>query len=154
MKILHRLIICIALAMGASPPAVAAADEMIIVRSERDFEDTMNALQQAIAERGYKVTRVQRVDVGLEAKGYQTDKYRVVFYGKAGEVEGLAERHPETIPFLPLSVAIFAERNQTLLATSRPRALKAFFPSAELAATFDRWERDLVAILEEVRQAR
>ena len=152
MKTLLQLLFCIAaLAMGAGP---TLADEMLIVRSDRDFEDTMTGLQGAIAARGYKVSRVQRVDVGLEAKGYQTDKYRVVFYGKADEVTRLAERHPELIPFLPLSVAIFAEGNQTLLATNRPRALKAFFTAPELASTFDRWEQDLVGIFEEVRRQR
>ena len=152
MKTLLQLLFCIAaLGMGAGP---TLADEMLIVRSDRDFEDTMTSLQGAIAARGYKVSRVQRVDAGLEAKGYQTDKYRVVFYGKADEVTRLAERHPELIPFLPLSVAIFAEGNQTLLATNRPRALKAFFTAAELASTFDRWEQDLVGIFEEVGRQR
>lgn len=152
MKILRHLFIF--LAVVAASASTALADEMVIVRSGRDFEDTMRALQAAIAARGYKVSRVQRVDVGLEAKGYQTDKYRVVFYGKPEEVPRLAERHPELIPFLPLSVAIFAEGDQTLLATNRPGALKAFFPEPELKATFERWEKDLVAIFDEVRQAR
>jgi uncharacterized protein (DUF302 family) len=154
MNALRRVFLCCLLTMGCGLPAIANADEMAIVRSERDFEDTMNALQGAIAAHGYKVSRVQRVDVGLEAKGYQTDKYRVVFYGKPEEIAALAEHHPEVIPFLPLSLAIFAERDQTLLATSRPRTLKAFFPAADLAATFDRWDKDLVDILEEVRHAR
>ena len=144
------LLLCIA-ALGMAP-APARADEMLIARSGRDFEDTMTSLQGAIAARGYKVTRVQSVDAGLEAKGYQTDKYRVVFYGKADEVARLAERYPELIPFLPLSVAIFAEGSQTLLATNRPRALKAFFAAPELAPTFERWEKDLVAIFDEVRR--
>jgi len=145
------LMLMAALAVLLAP---AQADEMLIVRSGRDFEEAMVTLQGAIASRGYKVTRVQRVDVGLEAKGYQTDKYRVVFYGKAEEVARLAEHHPELIPFLPLSVAIFAEGSQTLITTNRPRALKALFPAAELWPTFDRWEQDLLGIFDEVRQAR
>ncbi|MBT9613802.1 MAG: DUF302 domain-containing protein, partial [Burkholderiales bacterium] len=48
----------------------ASADELLMIRSSQNFEDAMTTLQGAIAERGYKVTRVQRVDVGLEAKGY------------------------------------------------------------------------------------
>lgn len=151
MNTLRRLLLLAAIAWL---PSAALADEMMIVRSGRDFEDTMSTLQNAITARGYTVSRVQRVDVGLEAKGYQTDKYRVVFYGKAGEVAALAERYPGLIPFLPLSVAIFAEGSQTLLATNRPRALKAFFPAPELKPTFEQWEKDLVAIFDEIRQAR
>ena len=152
MKTLLQWLLCLAaLGLGGGP---TRADVMLIVRSGRDFEDTMASLQGAIAARGYKVSRVQRVDAGLEAKGYQTDKYRVVFYGKADEVARLAERYPELIPFLPLSVAIFAEGEQTLLATNRPRALKAFFTAPELAATFERWEKDLVSIFDEIRRQR
>jgi len=152
MRMLLRLLLAFAVAIGLS--AVAMADEMLIVRSGSDFEETMSTLQASIAAHGYIVSRVQRVDVGLEAKGYQTDKYRVVFYGKADEVKALADKHPGLIPFLPLSVAIFAEGPQTMLATNRPRALKTFFPSPELAATFDQWEKDLVDIFDEIRKGR
>jgi uncharacterized protein (DUF302 family) len=138
---LLRLLLAFAVAIGLS--AFAMADEMLIVRSGSDFEETMSTLQASIAAHGYIVSRVQRVDVGLEAKGYQTDKYRVVFYGKADEVKALADMHPGLIPFLPLSVA-----------TNRPRALKTFFPSPELAATFDQWEKDLVDIFDEIRKGR
>lgn len=143
----------LALAVVTFAPG-ALADEMLMVRSGRDFEDTMSTLQNAISARGYTVSRVQRVDVGLEAKGYQTDKYRVVFYGKPAEVAALSRLHPELIPFLPLSVAIFSEGRQTLLATNRPGTFKVFFPAPELVPAFERWEKDLISIFDEVRQAR
>ena len=140
------LLACVALPAGA--------DELLIVRSAQNFEDAMTTLQSAIAEHGYKVAKVQRVDVGLEAKGYKTDRYRVVFYGRPGEVEALASKYPNLIPYLPLNVAIFAEGGQTILTTARPGVLKEFFPQPELQPIFDRWEKDLVAILDEVRQTR
>lgn len=130
------------------------ADDLMLVRSGQNFEEAMATLQAAIAAHGYKVARVQRVDVGLEAKGYKTDRYRVVFFGKPGEVEELAAAHPGLIPYLPLNIVIFAEESQTLLATARPGVFKSFFPTPELAPVFDRWERDLTAILDEVRKTR
>lgn len=129
------------------------ADEMIMVRSDRDFDETMNALQDAIHHQGYKVSKVQRVDVGLEAKGYKTDKYRVVFYGKAEEIKSLAEHYPRLIPFLPLSIAIFSEGNQTLLATNRPRSFKTLFSETSLHSTFDLWDHDLINILDTVKKS-
>lgn len=132
----------------------AQADELFIVRSAQNFEEAMSTLQAAIAAQGYKVAKVQRVDVGLEAKGYKTDRYRVVFFGRSGEVQELAARHPELIPYLPLNVAIFAEGSQTILVTARPIVLKQFFPDPALAPVFERWDRDLGEIMDEVRQAR
>lgn len=133
---------------------IAHADEMLIVRSAQNFEEAMSTLQAAIKEQGYKVTRVQRVDVGLEAKGYKTDRYRVVFYGKPGEFETLAAQHPDLVPYLPLSVAIYAEEGNTILTTARPGLLKQFYPEANLKPVFERWEKDLVKIFDTVRETR
>jgi hypothetical protein len=77
-----------------------------------------------------------------------------VFYGKPEEVAQLAANHPELIPYLPLNVAIFAERDNTLLVTSRPGVLADFFPDPELKAVFMRWEKDLDDIVSEVQEAR
>ena len=152
MSRLRRQLLVLALCCGL--PAAAVADELLIVRSAREFDETMSALQNAISARGYTVSRVQRVDAGLQAKGYQTDKYRVVFYGRPQEISSLAARHPELTPYLPLSVAILAEGEQTLLTTSRPGVLAAMFPDPELRTTFQRWEADLLAIFDEMRQLR
>ncbi len=151
MKIFFHLILTFIIVNGLSTSAYA--DEMSTVRSDRDFAETMNTLQNAITQRGYTVSKVQRVDVGLEAKGYKTDKYRVVFYGKANEIATLVKNYPQLIPFLPLSVAIFAEGNQTILTTIRPRSFETLFPDAALQTTFDLWDRDLINILDEVRSS-
>ena len=151
MKILLRILLAFFIVIGLS--ANTYADEMSTVRSDRDFDETMNDLQNAIVQHGYTVSKVQRVDVGLEAKGYKTDKYRIVFYGKAKEIAALVKKYPQIIPFLPLSVAIFSEGNQTMLTTIRPRSFKVLFPDAELQGTFALWDSDLVSILEEVRRS-
>lgn len=140
--------------LGLGLGASAWADQLLIVRSTQNFEEAMATLQAAIAARGYKVAKVQRVDVGLEMKGYKTDRYRVVFYGRPGEVERLAADYPELIPYLPLNVAIFAEEGQTILTAARPTVLREFFPQPALAPVFERWEKDLTEIFDEVRATR
>ena len=149
MKLVHAFALILALGFNT-----AIADELLMVRSSQNFEDAMTTLQATIAEHGYKVTRVQRVDVGLEAKGYKTDRYRIVFYGKPGEIEALAAKYPKLIPYLPLAVAIFAEEGNTILTTARPALLKQFYPEPELKPMFDRWEKDLVDIMDDVREAK
>ena len=153
MKRLRQCLIVLALTL-ALPWGSAQADELMIVRSAQNFEEAMSTLQAAIAAQGYKVTKMQRVDVGLEAKGYKTDRYRVVFYGKPGEVEALVAQHPDLVPYLPLSVAIFAEEGNTILATARPGLLKQFYPAPALKPVFERWEKDLTAIFDTVRETK
>lgn len=134
--------------------ATACADQLLMIRSGLSFPEAMMALQNAITTRGYKVTHVQNVDIGLSKTGYQTDNYKVVFYGKAEEMAQLAAKHPELIPYLPLNVAIFAEKDNTILVTSRPGVLADFFPDPALKSVFIRWEKDLTEIVDEVREAR
>ena len=128
------------------------ADELLMVRSTQAFEETMSSLQNAITRAGYKLSRVQRVDVGMEGRGYKTDKYRVVFYAKPDEVTQLSAAHPELIPYLPLNIAIFAEDDNTIVVTSRPGVLAELFPDPALKPIFTRWEKDLRKILDEVSE--
>lgn len=152
MKILTQLIASAFLLLVLATPA--RSDQLMIVRSSQDFEEAMSTLQAAIKNHGYQLTKIQRVDVGLEAKGYKTDKYRIVFYGKQEEVAKLASKHPEIIPYLPLNIAIFSEVNNTILTSLHPAMLKDFFQDPELQPVFDQWENDLVKILDEVRETK
>lgn len=149
MTMLRRVALLLMLAVAAAPHA----EDLLMVRSPAQFEESMAALQEAIAAQGYTVSRVQRVDIGLTEFGYQTDKYRVVFFGRPDEVRALSARYPELVPHLPLQVAIFAEGEETLLVTANPLDLAASYANPELERTFARWERDVRSILEKVRQA-
>ena len=133
--------------------APLAASELIMVRSTQSFPETMLAVQKAISDHGYTVSRVQRVDVGLTASGYETDRYRVVFFGRAEEVQAITERHPEMIPYLPWKIVLFAEEEETLMVTYDPESFSAFFPDEALARTFATWREDIHHILEQVLDA-
>lgn len=133
--------------------APSHAQDLLMARSPQAFPEAMLTLQDSVREHGYTLSRVQRVDIGLTQFGYQTDKYRVVFFGKKEEIDRLVERHPEMIPYLPLKVAIFAEEHETLLVASNPVRFAQFFPAPDLAIVFQRWENDLRSIMDDVRNA-
>ncbi len=132
------------------PAWPGAAQDLLMVRSMQSFPEAMSALQNAIIKRGYRISRIQRVDVGLTKARYKTDKYRVVFFGKADEVREIARRHPDFIPYLPLKMSIFAEGEQTLVVAMNPEKWKEFYASPWLAPYFDRWTRDYHAILQDL----
>jgi uncharacterized protein (DUF302 family) len=136
--------------LGILNPA-AADGGLLMARSAQGFPETMLALQQSIKAHGYTVARVQRVDIGLTTAGFETDKYRIVFYGDSDEVRQLTDSHPRLIPLLPPSFSIFAEGDQTLVVAMNPSALTDQHP--ELAVQFARWESDVRSILEDIRSA-
>lgn len=129
--------------------ASAQADELLMTRVERPFPEAMNALQQSIQDHGYKVTRVQRVDIGLTSSGFKTAEYRVVFFGKPEELLALPDQHPELLPYLPLKITLFAEGEASLAVTNNPAVFSTFFKDPELSGYFRRWEKDVRAILDQ-----
>ena len=122
-----------------------------MVRVKQPFPETMLKLQEVIKEHGYKLSRVQRVDIGLTASGYQTDKYRVVFFARHDEFRWIIANHPELIPYLPLKIAIYAEGKDTIMVVYNPKIL--FQPkSGKLKDIINRWEKDLESIFRVMRE--
>ncbi|MDH5393452.1 MAG: DUF302 domain-containing protein [Gammaproteobacteria bacterium] len=122
------------------------AEELIMTRVKQTFPETMVNLQSAIKQAGYTISRVQRVDIGLTKSGFMTDKYRVVFFGKADELNTLSNKYPDIIPFLPLKISIFAENNETILVTNSPLIMKGYFKDIP-EKHFNQWEDDVHKIL-------
>jgi uncharacterized protein (DUF302 family) len=128
----------------------AAADELLMARIARPFPEAMVNLQETIRAKGYVVSRVQRVDVGLTASGFPTAEYRIVFFGKQAEIRALSAAYPELIPYLPLTIVVFAEGDDTLVLTTDPLKLGEFFNKPELLTRFGIWEKDVRAIFNEL----
>lgn len=140
--------------LGALLCTSASAGDLIMARVNREFPEAMTLLQSAISSRGYKVTRLQQVNENLQRRDFKSDMYRVVYFGKFDEVREATARNAGLIPFLPLNITIFAEDDQTILVASHPQMLRGFFPDPALKPLFDRWEKDMVEIMDEVREAK
>lgn len=141
-----------AIVLGVLLAAPAAAADLLMARVNRLFPEAMTLLQSAISSRGYTVTRLQQVNENLERRDFKSDMYRVVYFGKHDEVARATARNPELIPFLPLNITIFAEEDETILVASHPQTLREFFPDPVLAPLFDRWEKDMIDIMDELRE--
>ena len=150
MKIFRKVLVGLLLVYLALPVS-AFADDLIMRRIAMRFPEAMNALQASIAEEGFKVSRVQRVDIGLTSSGYNTAEYRIVFFMREDEVNHIVEQHHELIAFLPLKITIFAEGNETILVTLNPMKLNEFFPELKMEKDFSRWNGEVVRILDRVQ---
>jgi uncharacterized protein (DUF302 family) len=128
------------------------AQSTLMARTDMKFERAIGVLQQTLEEYGYKVAHVQRCDGGMADFGYKSDFYRVVFFGKVEEVRRLSRKHPELVPYLPLKILLFAEKDETVLVVLNPLDLARRFEAEELKVQFQRWHSDIRAILDEVRR--
>ncbi len=150
MKYYNRILISFFI-IALLTPLSALADDLIMRRIRMSFPEAMNSLQTSIAEEGYTVSRVQRVDVGLTKSGYSTAEYRIVFFMKEDTVHKIVKVHPQLIPFLPLKITIFAEGGETILATLNPAKLDDFFPEIGMKKDFQQWEAAVNRILDKVQ---
>ena len=144
-----RLIIILTLALFAQ---ASFAEHLFMARVKMPFPEAMLKLQETIKEHGYTISRVQRVDIGLTKSGYMTDKYRVVFYGKADENQKLLEQFPVLQAYFPLKIAIFAEDKDTLITAYDPLYLFGDSDPA-LREKSKQWEAELQAIFQTMREA-
>jgi uncharacterized protein (DUF302 family) len=133
--------------------ATCLAEDLLMVRSHQPFPEAMLTLQASLRDHGYTVSHVQRVDVGLTGMGYQTDKYRVVFFGKIDEVRPLTGSYPALVAYLPPQISIYGEGEQTIVLTPNPKLYASIIRGSDDAVMFERWESDLRAILRDVREA-
>ncbi len=134
-----------------SLPAQAA--DLLMVRSHQRFPEAMLTLQTSIREHGYRITRVQRIDVGLTGMGYKTDKYRVVFVGKPDEIHYLVNKYPVLAAYLPPKISIFAEGDNTVLITVNPRIYADMIDDRKDKILFRRWESDVYSVFDDIREA-
>ncbi len=130
----------------------ARAENMLMVRVHDSFEETMIQLKETLNDYGYRIAHIQKCDGGLTGFGYKTDLYKSVFFGKFKEMRWLTREHPEIIPYVPLKIAVIKEKDTVLLAAINPTTLESLFPDPELRIQFERWESDIRAIFEELRE--
>lgn len=122
-----------------------------MVRVDQPFPETLETLSRHIKGMGYSVSRIQRVDYGLNKAGFKTDAYQIVFFGKYEEIHELTKKYPELIPFLPLKIVIFAEGMDTLLLANNYNNLTNYFNMKELEIQFRKWREDTAEIFSRVQ---
>lgn len=132
----------------------AQAENMIMLRLDQSFDNTMILMKEKLNEYGYKIAHIQKCDGGLTDSGYQTDLYKSIFFGKFQEMRDLTRDHPELIPYLPLKIAVIKEKDTILMVSLNPSTLSDFFPNNDLQIQFGRWESDIRAIFEEMEKVR
>jgi len=113
------------------------------VESHNDFPDTMMRVQQELTKRGYEITRIQTLDLGLEKAGYDINKYRILFFGNALDFDIIQKRYPEYTVFLPLSISVYEDDGEIYLQSMPFSMMKKATRDREYLAMVNRWQSDV-----------
>ena len=132
--------------------ATSQAEQLMMARTKQNFPEAMLKLQETIRNFDYTVSRVQRIDIGLTASGYATDKYRIVFFGTEKEIALISKKYPHLTPYIPWKIAIFAEQQDTLLVSANPMQLSnKQHPGADKYLL--KWKTDIEKIMNILRES-
>ena len=129
-------------------PVTRAEQAFLEASCPLDYPEAMAHLQESIHHYGYHISHVQQVDKGLQQRGYQSDAYKVVFFGKSKEIDYLRQAYPVLIPFLPLSITIRQQGTQTVISTLAPNQLGQIITDFKAQLFFRRWHEEVEKILQ------
>ncbi|RMG34941.1 MAG: DUF302 domain-containing protein [Gammaproteobacteria bacterium] len=150
---MNRWVRYLALGLLAWSAVTSAGQQMLMARVAMKSDLAMEYLRTAIEEHGYAVAHVQKCDSGLAGFGFHSDTYRVFFFGKLEEVRRISEKHPEFSAYLPLKIALEAEKDETLLAAVDPTTFERYYAKdRDMIIQFRRWKSDIRSIFAEVRK--
>ncbi len=132
----------------------AGADGMLMSRVAMKADLAIEYLKTAIEEHGYALAHIQKCDSGLAGFGFHSDTYRVLFFGKLGEARRISAVHPEFTPYLPLKIAVEAEKDETLMVAVDPTTFERYYAEdPEMIIQFRRWKNDIRSIFADVQKA-
>ena len=147
MKQLYKLLyLLISIATVLFTPQ-SRANEVIEAECLMAFPEAMMELQEAIRASGYKIVRIQKIDKGLQGRGYKSEKYRLIFFGRSNEITSLKQKFPEVIPLLPLKMALYADKEKSVAVVANPKMYAKLYDNKELNIIFMRWQDDINSII-------
>lgn len=128
--------------------ATESKTQVILKKVDNGFAHTWLNLQKYIKKQGYKIAFRQHCDVAMTQRDYQTDKYRILFFGKYQEVKDLTQRNPELTPHLPLAITtIEGKNNTTTLVSDSPQNWLSLIKSKQDKAIVNQWYLDILQII-------
>ncbi len=135
-----------------SAEGTQAGDKWLTVRVAQAFDPTLEQVQEVLGKHDFTVAHIQKCDGGLHHMGYETDNYKIVFFGRLEEVRELSKAYPELIPLFPFKLAVYAEGNDTILSVLNPAELApVLHADKDLQIRLIAWEKDFRTVLSEMR---
>jgi len=55
---------------------------------------------------------------------------------------------------LPQTIVIFAEEDNTIVTAAHPALLEQMYPDPELKQIFERWENDMLGMMDDLRKGK
>ena len=141
----------LSLVLLTSSTTSSANEDMLMMHIPLEGSIALEYVKSTIIEHGYAIAHEQRCDGGMSDFGYQSDLYRVLFFGKGKEVRWLSAKYPDIVSYLPLKMAVIAEKNETLVSIVNPMVLAPYYDN-DVRMQVTRWKNDIESMFEDIRR--
>lgn len=119
------------------------------VTKQIDYAIALDDLSLAINNHGYIPVKIQPVDEGLRAKGYETSDYKLIFFGDKAQLDKVLAVSPEAAVMLPLRIILYREGDVVIASAPSMDMWKGVFGGEALNLMINQWQKDVLSILQE-----
>lgn len=123
------------------------ANFMYIVQSGRSFDDTVRAIEQETANKGFRVLHTHDVATTLREKGFQRESMKIIEICNARYANEALNKDVRLAVMLPCPICVYNEGGKTFVNAFRPSAMDAFFPEAGIESLSAQVEKAVVDIV-------
>lgn len=102
------------------------------VETIKSFEDAVQAVEEKVAENGFRVVHTYDVAASLAQEGFRRGPLKIIEVCNARYASAALEKDINSALMFPCPIAVYSESGKTSVSTMRPSALIAFCPSSGL----------------------
>jgi uncharacterized protein (DUF302 family) len=129
-----------------------AEDTFLTKQVSANFSQTWHSLYTEVKSAGYTTTYLQRCDFALKERKYDSDKYRILFFGEYENMHYLSHKYPLLIPYLPLKMVVVEDGKQsTTLVANPPNMLLEVVKNQVDKKIIQKWQQDMQKIMQNIQ---
>ena len=119
------------------------------IESRKSFDDTVNAIEQKAAEKGFRVLHTHDVAATLAEKGFRRDPLKIIEICSARYASAVLEKNVKVSLMLPCPISVYQQEGRTFVSALLPSRIADFFPGAGIEPIANEVEKTVLAIIGE-----
>lgn len=123
-------------------------DMDVTLRSNKDFDATVQAVIDETAAENFRVLTVHDVAATLAEKGFERERVTIVEVCNAKHAYDVLAADVRIGLMLPCPIMVYAKADGVKVTTMRPTMIATLFPEADLGDTAADVERAIVHVME------
>lgn len=118
------------------------------IRTEKPFDDAVEAVVQATIDAGFKMQFVHDVSATLAEKGFERERVTIIEVCNAKYASQVLAADVKIGLMLPCPIMVYAEDGSVFISTMRPSLIGGFFPEADIGDVAAAVESILIGVID------